>query len=165
MVRTKYLIATLLGIFGLLAFYFFFPSEERQIKKRFTLLSEYVSMDQGETTFSMAQKVKGIGSLFTDKVKLEIPGYELSGSYTRQDIENYAGRARRSFSRLSLQFLDPIIIFPQKGAANVTLMGRLTGESTSGEEVDESRELTFVLKKIGNQWLFSEVEVTEVSKK
>jgi hypothetical protein len=165
MVRTKYLIAGLLGILGLLAFYFFFPSEEKQIKKRFTLLSECASMDQGETTFSMTQKVKSIGSLFTDKVKLEIPDYELSGSYTRQDIENYAVRARLSFSRLSLQFFDLIVTFPEKGAANVILMGRLTGESISGEEVDESRELTFVLKKIGSQWLFSEVEVTEVLKR
>jgi hypothetical protein len=165
MVRTKYLIFGLLGILGLLAFYFFFPSEEKQIKKRFTLLSEYASKDQGESTFTMAHKVKSIGALFPDKVKLRIPDYELSGSYTRQDIENYAVRVRLSFSRLSLQFFDLSITFSEKGAATVTLTGRLTGKSASGEEVDETRELAFALKKIEDQWLFSEVEVVEVSKK
>jgi hypothetical protein len=165
MVRRKYLIAGLLGILGLLAFYFFFPSNEKQIKKRLTLLSECASKDQGESTFTMAQKVKSIGPLFTEKVKLKIPDYELSGSYTRPDIENYAVRVRLSFSRLSLQFSDLSITFPEKGAANVALTGRLTGKSTSGEEVDETRELAFALKKIEDQWLFSEVEVVEVPKK
>jgi hypothetical protein len=165
MVRKKYVIPGLLVILGLLAFYFFFPSEEKQTKKRFTLLSEYASKDQGEGTFIMAHKVKNIGALFTDKLKLQIPDYELSGSYTRQDIVNYAMRARLSFSRLSLQFFDLIITFPEKGAANVTLTGRLTGKSTRGEEVDESRELSCVLKKIEDQWLFSDLEVIEVLKK
>jgi hypothetical protein len=113
----------------------------------------------------MAHNVKSIGALFPDQVKLRIPDYELSGSYTRQDIENYAVRVRLSFSRLSLQFFDLSITFPEKGAANVALRGRLTGNSTSGEEVDETRELAFALKKIEDQWLFSEVEVVEVPKK
>lgn len=165
MVRTKYVIPGLIVILGLLAFYFSFPSEEKKIKKRFTLLSEAASKGQGESTFTMAHKVRNIGSLFTEKVKLQIPDYELSGSYTRQDIVNYAVRARLSFSRLSLQFFDLIITFPEKKAANVTLTSRLTGKSISGEAVDESRELGFVLKKIEDQWLFSDVEVIEVLKK
>jgi len=165
MVRAKYAIPGLLVILGLLAFYFFFPSEEKKIKKQFALLSEYASKEQGESTFAMAHKVKNIGPLFTDKVRLQIPDYELSGSYPRQDIVNYALRARLSFSRLSLQFFDLVISFPEKKAATVTLTSRLTGKSAQGEEVDESRELSCVLKKIEDQWLFSDVEVIEVLKK
>jgi len=47
----------------------------------------------------------------------------------------------------------------------VTLTGRLTGRSGTGEQVDETRELECVLKKIERKWLFSEIEVVEVLKK
>jgi len=46
-----------------------------------------------------------------------------------------------------------------------TLIYRLTGNSTTGERIDETRELECVLKKIERKWLFHQIEVVEVLKK
>jgi len=64
-----------------------------------------------------------------------------------------------------LKFYDLHIIFPEKEVAKVTLTGRLTGKSTAGEQMDETRELECILKKIEKKWLFSTIEIVEVLKK
>jgi hypothetical protein len=64
-----------------------------------------------------------------------------------------------------LKFYDSDIAFPEKGVAKVTLTARLTGKSTAGEQMDETRELECLLRKIEKKWLFSQIEVVEVLKK
>lgn len=162
--RSKYIIPPLIVILGLLALYYLFPSDEKKIKKQFTLLSEWAAKDQEESSFTMAHKAGNIGRLFVERVELEVPEFDLSGSYTREEIVGYTARVRLSFSRLSLQFYDPTIAFLEKGAAKVDLRGRLRGNSTGGEEVDETREIVCVLKKIEDQWLFTHLKVAEVQK-
>jgi hypothetical protein len=166
MVKIKnLLIASFILIVGIGAIFFFFPNEEKKVKKQFTLLSEWVSKDYGENTFIMAQKVKNIGALFMESCELEEPVHSLSGSYTRDEITGMALRGRAHFSNLSLKFYDLNISFPEKGVAKVTLTGKLTGKSTFGEYLDETRELAFQLRKIEKKWLFSRFEVVEVLRK
>ena len=64
-----------------------------------------------------------------------------------------------------MKFYDLHIIFPEKEISKVPLTARLTGRSTAGEQVDETRELECVLKKIEKKWLFSTIEIVEVLKK
>ncbi len=166
MVKIKYiLIGVLIVILGILAAVIFFPNEEKRVKKQFNLLSEWVSRPPDENTFTLLQKMKNIGTLFDEHFKLKAPSQTLSESYTREEISTYAGSARSHFSQLDLKFYDLHIIFPEMEVAKVTLTSRLTGKSTAGEQVDETRELECVLRKIENKWLFSEIEVVEVLKK
>jgi gas vesicle protein len=166
MVKIKYLlIGVLIVIIGILAAVIFFPNEEKRVKKQFNLLSEWVSKSPDENTFTMLQKMKNIGTLFDEHCELKVPDQSLSGSYTREEISTYAGSARAYFSQLDLKFYDLHIVFPERAVAKVTLTARLTGKSTAGEQVDETRELECVLRKIENKWLFSEIEVVEVLKK
>jgi len=166
MVKSKYiLIAAMIVVAGVWATVFFFPSEEKKVKKQFALLSEWVSKDPGESTLTMAQKVKKIGALFAENCELKEPVYSLSGSYTRKEITSIALQGRAHFFGLSLKFYDLNISFPETELAKVTLTGKLTGKSTSGEQMDEARELECLLKKIEKKWLFSQFEVVEVLKK
>jgi hypothetical protein len=64
-----------------------------------------------------------------------------------------------------LKFYDLHVVFPENEVAKVNLTARLTGKSTAGEQVDETRELECVLRKIENKWLFGEIEIVEVLKK
>jgi hypothetical protein len=96
---------------------------------------------------------------------MKIPDQSLSGNYTRQEVSTYAGSARSYVSQLDLKFYDLRIVFPEKEIAKVNLTARLTGRSTAGERMDETRELECVLRKIDKQWLFSQIEVIEVLKK
>jgi hypothetical protein len=166
MVKIKYtLIGVLMVIIGIVAVLIVFPSEEKKVKKQFNLLAAWVSKSPEENTFIMLQKMKNIGTLFDEHCELKAPDQSLSGSYTREEISTYAANARSHFSQLDLKFYDLHIIFPEGGITKVTLTSRLTGRSTAGELMDETRELECVLKKIETKWLFSEIEVVEVLKK
>ena len=166
MVKMKYLlIGVPIVIIGIFAFFYFSPSEEKKVKKQFRLLSEWVSKSPEENAFTMLQKMKNIGTLFDEHCELKAPSQSLSGTYTRDEISTYAGSARSHLSQLDLKFYDFHILFPEKEIAKVTLTGRLTGRSGTGEQVDETRELECILKKIDKRWLFRGIEVVEVLKK
>jgi hypothetical protein len=159
------LIALLIVIVGILTTVFFFPSEEKRVRKQFALLSEWVLKNPGESTFTMAHKIKMMRTLFAENCELIVPVHSLSGTYTREEISSMALRSRAQFFDLSLKFYDLNISFPETGVAKVNLTGRLTGKSTLGEYMDETRELDCLLKKIGKKWLFVQLEVIEVLKK
>ena len=164
--KVKYLfISAIVVIIGIAVILYFLPSEEKKVKKQFHLLSEGVLKSPEENAFTMLQKMKNIGALFDEHCELKVPSQSLSGSYARQEISAYAGSARSYFSQLDLKFYDFHIVFPEKEVAKVTLTARLTGRSTAGEQVDETRELECILKKIEKKWLFSQIEVVEVLKK
>jgi len=166
MVKIRYiLLAVLIVTVGIVVVFYFLPSEEKKVRKQCHLLSEGVLKSPEENAFTMLQKMKNIGALFDEHCELKAPSQSLSGSYTRQEISTYAGSARSFFSQLDLKFYDFHIVFPEKEVAKVTLTARLTGRSTAGEQVDETRELECILKKIEKKWLFSAIEVVEVLKK
>ncbi len=163
MVKIKYLLAGLLiVIIGIVLVVTVFPSEERRVKKRFHLLSEWVSKSPEEGSLTMLQKMKNIGTLFLEPCELKSPHESLSGSYTRQEISAYAGSGRSHFAQLNLKFYDLHVAFSEKDLAKVNLTARLAGRSKTGERVDEVRELACLLKKIDRKWFFSQIEVIEV---
>jgi len=169
MVKLRHaVIAGFVVLAGLLAVYYLLPSEEKKVRKRFDLLAQYVSKEPGEDLFSMANRVKNIGSLFSDPSEFKVEGdpfYSFSGTYSRDEVSAYALRGRSYFSKLSLKFHDLKIEFPERDTASVSFTARLTGKSTGGEAVDEPREMRSVLKKTEKNWLFSGFEVVEVLKK
>ena len=159
------LVGVLIVVVGIVVAITLIPSEEKRVKRQFHLLSEWVSKSPEENAFIMLQKMKNIGNLFDERCEMKIPDQSLSGSYTRQEISTYAGSARSYLSQLDLKFYDLRILFPEKEIAKVNLTARLTGTSTAGERMDETRELECVLRKIDKKWFFSQIEVIEVLKK
>ncbi len=153
---------------GMAAVFYLLPSEEKRVRKQFDLLSQYVSKEPGEDLFSTANRVRNTVRLFVDPCEFRIEGdsfYSLTGKYSREEMAGYVLRGRSYFSALSLKFHDLKIEFPERGIAKVRLTARLSGKSTSGENVDEAREFLSVLQKIEKKWLFSQFEVVEVLKR
>jgi len=166
MVKIKYLlVGVLMVIIGIVLAATVFPSEEKRVKKRCRLLSEWVSKSPEESALAMLQKMKDIGTLFLEPCELKSPNESLSGSYTRQEISAYAGSARSHFFELNLKLYDLHVDFPEKEVAKVNLTARLIGRSKTGERVNEIRELDCLLKKTDRKWFFSQIEVIEVLKK
>jgi len=155
-------IALLLVLLGIWAVVRSFPSEEKKVRKQFDLLAQSVSKVRGDGTITTARKVQKIRTLFAENCGLHIRVYSLSGNYTPHEIASHAVRARLHFSKLSLRFYDPEIDFPEEGTAKVTLTARLTGTTTTGEYVNETRELECVLKRTDGKWLFSSFKVVEI---
>ena len=165
-VTLKYvLIALILIAIGIGVSLTLFQSEEKRVRKQFHLLSEGVSKEPGENIFTMDQKIKKIGSLFSETCEINIPAYSVSGRLTHDEITGYAARGRLHFAELHLKFYDFDIAFPQQGEAKVRLTARLTGKTTTGEAVNEAHEIDCLLKKIEKKWMFSHIEVVEVLKK
>jgi hypothetical protein len=166
MVKIKYWIIAILAVgMGVWAAAYLFPSDVRKVKKQFNLMSERVSKDPGENTFTMAHKTRSLSTLFAEKFEIKTEIESMSGSYSPEEISSYAARGRLMFSYLSLSFYDLDISFPENGIAKVTLTARLKGRSTAGENFDETHELECILRKIEKKWLFSHVEIIEVLKK
>ncbi len=155
----------LIVILGIIVVLALIPNEEKRVKKQFHLLSDWVSKSQEENALTLLQKMKSIGNLFDEHCDLQIEDRSLSGSYTRQEIATYAGSARSYVSQLDSKFYDFRIIFPEKEIARVNLTARVTGRSTAGELIEETRELECVLRKIDKQWLLSQIKAIEVLKK
>jgi hypothetical protein len=126
-VRGKYLVLALAGLLGLLAYFYFAPSEEKKIKEQLALLSRLVSKDGRENAFALARRLEKIGLLFADKVDLKTAGYDFSGRRTRQEIVNLAARARMGFSGMTLKFED-VSVAVSGEAGKVTATGMLRGE-------------------------------------
>ena len=163
-----FLIAGLTVLVAALAVFYFFPSEEKKVRKQFESLSRYVTKEPGEDLLSMANRTQNIGKLFAQECQFNIEGdsfYAFSGNYSREDVAGYALRGRSYFSNLSLKFHDLKIEFPEKGVAKVRLTAVLSGKSTGGERVEDAREFLCVLQKIERRWLFSRFEGIEVLKK
>ena len=166
MVKLKHiLIAIVIVGLGLLATRYLFQSEEKRVRKQFDLLSEYVSKEPDENVMAMANKMQKLGSLFGDSCELQVSVEALSGTYTREEIASYAARARSRFSRVSLEFYDPEVVFPERDVAKVTLTARLTGQTRAGERMRETRELECLLRKSERKWLFTHIAVIEVLQK
>jgi hypothetical protein len=159
------LIGMALIAIGIGIFFMLFQSEEKRVKKQFSLLSEGVSKEAGENIFTLDQKIKKIGSLFNDTCEIIIPAHSISGRITREEITGYAARGRLHLAELRLTFHDFIIAFPQEGEARVHLTARLTGKTTTGEVINEAHEIDCLLRKTEKKWMFSSIEVVEVLKK
>ncbi len=166
MVRFKkiIIIAVIVAV-GVWAVAYFFPSEEKKIKKQFRLLAEWVSKDPGENTLTTVYKLRHIGTLFDTTCEFKVPVYSFSGNYTPDEISGYAAQGRLASSHLYLKFYDLDITFLEEGGAKVTFTARLTGKLNVGDSIDETHEVESVLRKVEKKWLFSKVEVIEVLKK
>ena len=169
MVRLKpFFMGALIILIGILAVFYFLPSDEKKVRKQFDLLSQYVAKEPNEDLLSSANRVRNIGKLFADPCDFKIEGdsfYSFSGKYTREDLAGYALRGRSYFSTLSLKFHDLKVEFPERGTAKVGFTARLSGKSTGGEKVEEAREYLCVLQKIEGKWFFDRFEVVEVLKR
>ena len=161
----KIIIPIVIAVVGIWAIAYFFPSEEKKVRKQFRLLAEWVSKDPGENTLTTVYKIKHVGTLFDTRCELKVPVYSFSGNYTADEISGYAAQGRLASSQLYLKFYDLDILFPEEGTARVTLTARLTGKLNAGDTIDETHEVESVLKKVEKKWLFNKFEVIEVLKK
>jgi hypothetical protein len=140
-------------------------SEERAVKRQFHLLSKWVSKDAEETTFAMARKTQNLGRLFAENCRFEAKAIPLSGYYPPEEISRYAAQARLQFSRLSLRFYDLDIRLLEGGRGRVVATARARGLMRTGEVLDETHEVEFLLEKRDKKWFFTHCEVVEVLEK
>jgi hypothetical protein len=165
-VKTKHLfLAAIIFAGGILIVLHLSESEEKKVKKQFTLLSEVASKDSDESIIATAQKMQKIRTFFDKRCELKTHLDYLSGTFTPEEIVSHGTLGRAQFSKFSLRFSDLKVEFPEKGIARVTLTLRVSGILKNNEHVDEIHEVESALRKIEKKWLFSSFRVVEVLKR
>ena len=164
MVNKNILIGGLILIAGFAAYYFFFyQNDERAIQKRFDFLAEKMSKKTDEKDVSPLRLV-AIRSVFTQNVHIEIKNPEITGEYTSREIAIRANAMRTQFARMKLKFYD-VNIDLQGQMAAVMATARITGFKKNSEQIAETRELEFGLRKKDGDWLIAAVKAVEVLEK
>jgi hypothetical protein len=139
--------------------------EEGKVKKQFELLSEWVSKSPGEKPLTTARKIRNIETVFAGECTLSAHDDAYSGIYTPEGVSTRAAAIRSQLSKLAVRFYDFGIDISQEGLAKVRVTAIVSGTSRAGDHLEETHELSCILKKIEETWLFSRVEVVEVLKK
>lgn len=134
--------------------YWRWPRPEREVRRRFELLSNWVSKEPGETTSVMVYKTQRLGELFADPCTLEVDRYGLAGTYSPEEISSHAARARPMVARMTLSFHDLHIRFPTKDSAEVEFTARWVAESDTGGPIEETAEVVGQVRRVDGKWLF-----------
>ncbi len=157
MISKKVIIIGIIGAVVIMTWFVLKSSPEDQVTERFDQLAELVSKDASQPPLAQAAKVKGVSNLFVDGCVVEIKAAQLSGVYSRQHIMERAMMAQRYFSIVQLEFHDLTITFPNDNTAKVLLTGQLSGSSTGGDIVSETRSLDCELEKRDGDWFFTKM--------
>lgn len=159
------IIGLIIIVAGLFAVRHFSESEVDRVKQRFTLLAERSEKKSEEPIMKMALRVRGIGALFADSSVIESSRYDISGTYTPDNINTLAAAISMRFKKLSMKFYDIRVIFPEEGASRVTLTATLKGLSKADGMLNETHEMEVDLIDVEGEWYFSRISMVEVLEK
>lgn len=158
-------VVIVLIIGGCYLYHRYLVGDEAKIRSAFQDLGHYASKSGKGGTTKMVLKTNAVAYLFADPCSLEVGGTFLSGDYSREEITANAVRARSMFKRVTLSFYDLTVDLTAPDRAVTVFTARLTGETKTGNNISETREMRSELKKIDGKWLFSNFSVVEVLKK
>ena len=163
MVNIKTIIAAaVLVVAGIIALFWYFQGDEARIKKRFNTIAELAEKSPDEHELTAAVNARRIGDMFADTCQIEIPSYNISRTYAREDIPAHVMGARSRYSEIAMKFHDINIEFPEEGIARVTFTAYVEAVWISGEAVREVHEIACWLEKIEKDWFFNQIEVVTV---
>jgi hypothetical protein len=156
------IIALLIITAGIFAVRHFTAGEEERVKERFALLAERSEKRGEEAVMKMALRVRGIGALFDESSLIESSLYDLTGRYTPDNINSLAAAISTRFKKLSIEFHDIRVAFPEKGTARVSVTMIFKGVSKVDGLMRETHELDVELSERDKQWYFSRISMVEV---
>ncbi len=156
------IIAAVVVVAGVAAFYWFFQSDEAKIKKRFKTIAELSSKDADEHEFTAAINAGRISEMFAETCRIEIPARNISRTYAKKDISAQVMGARSRYSEILLTFHDLDIRFPEERVARVAFTAVVEAVMIPNEFVRETHEIVTLLVKIENNWFFNQIEAVAV---
>ena len=98
--------AAVLAAAGITAFFWYFQSDEARIKKRFKSIAELASKSGDEHELTTAVTAKKIADMFADTCGIDIPSYDISRTYAKNDIPAHVMGARSRYTDILLKFHD-----------------------------------------------------------
>ena len=163
MVKVKFAALAVLILIALTAaFLHFFQSESRRIKKRFDSLAETVEKAGDENQIAAGAAARRVGRMFAESCRIRIPRQDISRDFTPDEIAAAVMRLRKHYERISVDFNDIDIVFPEGERASVSLTASISGRTAGGEATRDVHELACGMEKREDGWVFYEIRVIEV---
>ncbi|MDA3896584.1 MAG: hypothetical protein PF482_10600 [Desulfobacteraceae bacterium] len=157
------IIAGLLIVCGIVAFFILSQSDEAKIKKKFHKLAEKIEKNGNEHDLIAAKTAHEIEQMFTGSVRIQIPSYSVDKTFPRSEISPHVLYTRALYRKMSLEFYDfKIEIAEGNTTAVVGLTGIFKATTSSNERVNEIHEVECTLEKMEDEWMFTGIRGIEV---
>jgi hypothetical protein len=165
-VKTKHIIiAGVVLVGGIIAFFVFFQSEEAKVQRQFKRVAKKIEKTPEESVIVAATKANRISEAFTKTCTIHAPAYSFSRDVSSDEVSTLILSMRSQYSEISVKLYDFVIDFPEKGSAQARLTASMEGKLTTGESTADLHELKCKLQKIEDIWRLKEVEMVQVLKK
>jgi hypothetical protein len=165
-VKAKHIIiAGVVLVGGIIAFFVFFQSEEAKVKGQFKRIAEKIEKKPEESIVVAATKANRISEAFTGICTVHAPAYSFSRDISSDELSTLILSARSQYSEISVKLYDFVIDFPEKGIAQAGFTASMEGKLTTGEPTADLHEFSCKLRKIEDTWRIEKVEMVQVLKK
>jgi hypothetical protein len=160
-IATRLLVIALVAGAGVWLWGVLFPNPERVIRKRLAETARAASFAPGESYFSRLAAARRLSEFCATNVEvnIDIPGHEERQWAGREDILQAELSARATLNSLKVTFPDVnLIIGPDKesATADLTAEARISGDSDLFVQ-----EMKFTFRKIGGEWLITQVQTVQ----
>ncbi len=139
-----------------------FISEETRIRNMVEETASVLSKEAGENTPLGLGIRRMIQNHFDDSCSIIIPAISLSGTYSQDELANYAVRGRSFYHELDISIHDFGVEFTGKRRAEIRFTAVLDGTREGGGRLRQVHELKSGLVQREGQWLYTHVEEVEV---
>ena len=170
MVKNKKIIILTTLLISVVAAFFIYQhfaelTPEQQIRNRLSNFLTKASKNPGDKLSTGLLKSQALKGFFVPQCSFQIGVSSFSGKYTPEQIYANSMRCRTLFKRVKFKADDVEITFISPTCARVDFTGTLSGETKSGKNINNYRNLSCIINFIGNKWLISEVKIREIIKK
>jgi len=161
----KIWLAVGIAIAGIIGFIVFSKSDLARVKARFERLAELLAKQPGENELLGGAKAKHVSNLFTETGQVDLPAFDVGGTFTRDDVQRLVLMGRSRYKTLAIRFYDFAVEFPDENRVRVEVTAFLEATLASGSTVQEAHQLVFTLEQPAEEWLFAAVEGVNVLEK
>ena len=166
MVIKKYMTVGLIIVAAVAAFLFFFVDwEARAVKKHLQSLAKEMVWSPGESQLTVVTRVKSVQDKLADTCQINIPGYSISQTVSKNDVPTYLTMAKSYYKDFSVKFEDLKVESVQLPQARALTTAYVKASGADGQRNDEVLVLEFTLQKIAEQWQITGVKEVEVLEK
>ncbi|HOU50741.1 MAG: hypothetical protein KBG22_08440 [Smithella sp.] len=165
MVTKKYLAVGLIIVAVVAAFLFFFVDwEARAVKKHLQSLAKEMVWSPGESQITAVTRVKSVQDKIAEICQVNIPGYKISQTVSKNDVPTYLTMAKNYYKDFSVKFEDLKVESVQLPQAQAVTTAHVKATGIDGVRKDEVLVIEFNLQKVDQKWQITaarEVEVLE----
>jgi len=143
---------------------FFWPSDEKKIRRNLSSLAEYCSSVNQEPVLETLQKSARAAKLCTAPCRVKIESFKIDQDFSQKEIADHILMMKKRHSNTDFNFYDTVVDIVADDRAEIITTLRLNGK-TVDEQFSDAYEMNITIDKKDGVWRFSSFTVVEFMKK